>query len=478
MYDAYLKRFEKAIEPKIIDYDGKDIVVKTNITNQNKSQNSGLKKDKSSEKLGPNISSKEDIVKLVKSKETFLEKDNFSQFSKDNDKTEILNTHISQTQFNLQTEINKNKSINCINDCEVLKQIIKTEKNKNMNLRYQVEDFKRQVEQMDMTIKIQNEDIEKLEKLRETDKRYVTKMENIIKDFNSVKSVNAEKSKFVENEVPRYYYIEHPKEIFSYFNNKYSVNINDKVQIKEELENMASKLDFYEKFTQDIYEASIQKDKLNQSIYSLWKKMASFFAAIECPNDFELYNVKEVLDDYNHANKNLLEILDNKQNEYSYLINKKQEELNMINGELGRLRQELSRMKLDRGIDLKEIQKLECDNKILSLKMAEIEDAIKTPRKRKDMDYTKIYKMVTSNDYEKNSKISLEKNIKSVTSNLNEINSNNKLSLNSKASRKQLEMTKNQALINKSLEKIESVLDMNDKTNQGFFNQLSKTVKK
>lgn len=521
-------------------------------------------------------------------------------------KTEDYNDNRASSKSKSKT---KNIPINNINDIEVLKQIIKTEKNKNMNLRYENQELKKQIGSLDDTVKTQNDMISKLEKLRESDKKYVSKMETIIKNSHEIKSVNAEYSTYyydnenknltketkeennsqnITNQLnnnpstntvkiknlkdnsinhinnvsikpemnsncntenisnlfssnnfnkqknSRYYYIEHPAEIFSFNKEKYSVNINDKYQIKEILELLTSKLDFYEAFVEDIYDVSTNEEKLNQSVHALWKKLGALFSVIETPNDFELYSLKNVLDDFNYINRNIMEILDRKHKEYIYLLNKKQEQYNMMEGEAIRLREELTKLKLDRGVDLKFQHKLECENTLYKAKISEIENAIKTPKKRKDVDFNNLYQIINSikignNNYNtkeaKNTDDLIEKSIygdpqnivvnsvrfsktnlnddkqcdterkipgiksnynSSMTMNQNKSNNNNfqeasketkkRLSLNSVNSRKRKEEVKKLGIIKQSFNKIENILDMNDPKNYDFYNKLHSQV--
>jgi hypothetical protein len=271
MYNQYFQKFEKIIEPKIIDYDGKDILISkgnksqnltgtgtgNNLVTKNPSKEAithkgGSKINNSHSNLSKNFEEGyrnpdltafnkqttesnniqnsnlniniptllNDKSNLSKGGSTYVKNSQRTNFLSDVQLTNVIeNTDKSvniktspsnidqitqQTRTNdmyLQTEYNnellsrsksKNKSLNSITDNEALKQIVKTEKNKNMNLRYENQELKKQIEQMDNTIKAQNEIISKLEKLRESDKRYVGKMENIIKNSNEIKSINAE----------------------------------------------------------------------------------------------------------------------------------------------------------------------------------------------------------------------------------------------------------------------------------------------
>lgn len=652
MYNHYFQKFEKIIEPKVIDYDGKDILIskgnKSNNSSSNNITSKNTNKETITQKIVNNNNSQSNLSKnfeegfrnpeiIIYSKQTsesnnvqnsnlniniptlINDKSNLSKggstYVKNSQRTNFLSdvqlTNViensdksvniktspsnidqitQQTRTNdlyLQTEYNndllnksksKNKSLNNINDNDYLKQIIKTEKNKNMNLRYENQELKKQIEQMDNTIKSQNEMINKLEKLRESDKRYVGKMENIIKNSNEIKSINAEYTTLhYENEKPkeaklnsktsnekswnmdqdinnqtpdefanrlenhkklhaRYYYIEHPSEIYTFGREKFSVNINDKFQIKEVLEQLASKIEFYERFSEDIYELSTKDEQINETIHSIWKHLATFFSSIETPNDFEVYNLKEVLDEFNFINRNISEILDRKHKEYTYLLNKKQEQYLITENEVIKLRKENTNMKLDRGMDLKLQHQLECRNNLLQAKIEEIENAIKTPRKRKDFDFNNLYSIINNTKLGKNVNMYSDKTLypKTFGGEVNQIqntkivdkeakehdnekhfnnfrspsqvqssnyalavpknntlnntglsyqqqpqqNTKRKLSLNSLNSRKKKLEFKKQNIIQQSVSKIERILDMNDPKNSEFYKKLDSQVNK
>ena len=672
MYDHYFKKFEKLIEPNIIDYDGKDIINKKDKqnlqiqNNNNKNQHSQTFNQSAMQLQDPSsvIRTKDDIKNMLNNNNfnNYLNNPNqtsnnlninvsnlnnlsnnqnqktipsrpASSVIKSSNKSENLTDYIkvenekeeNQTNFNSNltsyknindakfpittgfsekeskynfsgkniqnltmteeyhntrtpnnelhnqsrtvgfntTSKSKYQNVSNINDVEVLKSIIKAEKTKNMNLRYEIQELKKEILKNEASLKLQDDSIIKLEKLREGDKRYIEKMEKMLKNSHEVKSINAEYKTFQvvnENKVisgeneqvkeesnfnensntnskeriigsgkkleQRYYYIEHPSEIFTFGREKFSVNINDKFQIKSQLESFASKIEFFEELYENIYNISTNKEDLNTSLHNLWKRIAAFFNLIETPNDFELYNIREVLDDFSYVNRNMNEMLDQKHKEYLYLLKKKQEQCSSAEVEAQRLRDELTSLKLDRGVDLKLQNKLETENELLSAKMKEIENAVLTPRKRKDLDYKQIYELVTKDIYSPENQEESEKDLKKVQfsqtvrsgfssqkgsqtnlrqaadkkwnqnfscySSLGKHNSSNndilntdnfknigkldtkgKLSINQPESRKRKQEQEKNRIIKKSFDKIETSLDVDDSSNKEFINKLN-----
>lgn len=505
MFNHYYKTFDKIIEPKIIDYDGKTFTVNNNEKNEviEKEENITRKSINISKNSGNNFT-------------------NTAKFSPINSKfnTEKQIPNMTEEDVNIKTNFsvdqstkrNENFSSNTfynIDDVETLKQLIKVEKQKNMNLRYENQENKKQIAQMDMTIKIQSEQISKLERLREGDKRYVLKLENSLRDLNELKSVNIREnydhnrseSKLEDDKKDnRYYYIEHPKEILE-FDNK-SINVNDKIQVRDTILNLEKKNQSQKEIIDKIYDFSKKKEEMNSFVYSLIKKLSVFFDNIRNPQDFNLFNVREVLDNFDYMNKAIIEFYEKKHQEYLYLLNKKVDEFNIVEKENLELSQENTKLKLDRGVDIKLIKKLELECFMYKEKMKEIELSINTPKKRQNFDFHYLMNILNNeknkqetNKYSSNfstkdlskTKLIEEENSKVIQKDSKNnskskfftetISNTKKLSINNIDSRKLKQKQANQNTIKNDINRMVSSLDPNDYSNIEFASKLNKALK-
>ena len=463
----------------------------------------------------------------------------------------------------------KHKSIAVIDDIDILKQIIITEKNKNMNLRYENQELKRDLNNYIEKSRLQEEAINKIERIRESDKRYVDKMEDMIKKINNsnkfieaknyirltdnnnnnnkklntnkdeniicaslvddekdLKDIsNSDNKENINNNNNDYktitiknsnYLINNKEDIFTFGSNNYSVNLCDKEQIKDYFYTINKKLEYYTDFVEKIFKISDRKEQLNDSIYTLWRKMSNFFSTISNPNDFELHNLKDILEDFNIVNRNINEIMGNKQSEFNFLLNARQEQFEFINEDSKRLRTEISQLKYDRSIDLKNINELECNNTLLKSRLKELESINRDYNKKlnfvESLGYSTFKKTnninnsnsYLRNDYNRMSKSSFNTKNKLYARNNNKDTSNRNNSSKDKSnyyrensSKKYSDINLNYNLLNynknktesknsntlknnnrlvKSIENIENCLDMNDPQNYSFVEKLQSEI--
>lgn len=518
MFNHYYKTFDKLIEPKIIDYDGKTFRVNNTEKNEFK-ENEDFGSKKSFNITKNNNSNLTNNVKIspIKSAFNHSNQDKYGNHTQatEEDINVNIKTNFSEDQMTKRNENMTSTTFYNVDNVESLRQMIKVEKQKNMNLRYENQESKKQIAQMDMTIKIQSEQISKLEKLREGDKRYVIKLENSLRELNELKSVNIREDSnklnstntgILEEEKKessnRYYYIEHPKEIFE-FDNK-SININDKIQVKEVISNLDKKNKTQKEIIDKIYDFSTKKEDINSYVFSLLKKLAVFFDNIRNPQDFDLYNVREVLDNFDYINKSVIEFYEKKHQEYLYLLNKKIDEYSIIEKENIELSHEVTKMKLDRGVDIKLIKKLELECFMYKEKIKEIELSINTPKKRQNFDFhylmnilndgkiktdsyknKSLHKSPSSNFSKNNAKSKSEaensqleqKDNKTNNNKTNSISNSKKLSLNNIDSRKLKQMQNNQNIIKNDINRMVSSLDPYDNSNVDFASKLNKVLK-
>lgn len=445
MYQQIYKQVENLIAPNIIDYDGQGNIVKvmsksskpansSTITNPSvlsqfilpsQSKSTDMQKDKTNENCKSiptrstnsvvNLNSERNSLYISSpaSRDTCI----YNQTgSSENQNFQPLTTNFGPQDFGGEGVTNRPKtrshsnkgSVNAsqINlastqDCELLKQVIKTEKNKNMNYRYEIQELKKQLEHLSEKCRVQDETISKIERLRENDKRYVSKMEEMIKKNGEKQSLQpVTYIPEVENPMPegetnaaiksrtlsktqsgnlnsvkinKSYLVDKKEDIFTFGRSEFSININDKLQLKDTLISLSEELEFYKGFADQIFALSNSKEELNESIYALWKRMGNFFSNIEKPNEFELHSLKDVVDDFNLVNRNIQEVMMKKQTEFNFLINARQEQFTFLNDEVKRLRGETSQLKFDRTIDLRAINNLELEKELLTARLNELE---------------------------------------------------------------------------------------------------------
>ncbi len=465
MYNEYFKKIEGIISPSIIDYDGKDIVRKSRPSTSNKN-------DESSSILKPQ-----------------LKHNKISYNTEQIEKVEIPVSFDTQTNFTMR-EKSVQKSINVINDTDTLKQIIKAEKNKNMNYRFEIQELKKHIDILSEKTRVQEETIDKLERIRESDKKYVNKMEDMIKrqsekagkapnhyfsaDNTAVNKSEKDLSKIKTVKISNSnYLIDKKDDIFLFGNGHYSINISDKEQVKSTLLSLGQQNVFFNNFTETIFSLSKKKEELNETIISNWRKIGNFFQSIEHPNDFSLHNLRDVIDDFNIVTKAIMEVMTTKQSEFSFIINSRNEQFNFINKELKELRSEISQLKYDRSIDLKVISELECTKELLEARIEEMETL--------NRDHQKKLYIVESLGLKGKKSTSLSKtgrgfygqtNIKTEVSEKENHVKSKKLSLNTAESRKLKEEQAKKKALEKSIGKIEKCLDLNDKNNFNFCDKL------
>lgn len=363
MYQEVYSRLENIISPRILEYDDKGNII-----------------NKSNEKI-----------------KTFKNKD------------------IENSCIDGKSEINKSSTAikNEIN----LKELLKIEKNKNMNYRFEIQEHKKEYQIILEKLRVNQNEIMKLEKSRESDKRYIIKMENLIRDKKLLrKNFDEKKDDYKSND--------------------------DVDKIISENKNLVIENTFMKNIVENIFSLSTIKENINSRIILEWKNVSSFFETIQNYEQFDSSKIKYILNHFHETSKLINDLIDIKEKEFNFINKSRNEQFQFLNEEINNLRKEITKLKLDKNNDKKLIHDLENENLISKIKIEEFEYINKNYKKK-----MKLLENLENTDYNKKNKFIITNESKESKKKVNDI-------------------------FDKSIGKIEKSLNLNDQINIDLLERL------
>lgn len=293
-----------------------------------------------------------------------------------NDEDNKMN-HTSRTNFyrnkksNSVTRLQKSDDI-AYEEVIVLKEKVHSLSIKNMSFRYEIEKYKNKINELTTIIEEKEENINKLEKQRENNNKYLLKLEGMLtssgRTFNSP-FMNKTFNKSTVLKTKRNPLENYPDQ------NKTELIASERKEVKNIISALIQENDKLKTFQQEVYNISKSYDDINENLLNEIKAMQEIIEKEKKEGsdingkDLNLcgVNVKSVVDNFERT-------LEVKQNEYNFLLNWKEQEIQVLHEEVVKLSETVELVKRDRIKDHKLISDKETEIESLTAKIQELTD--------------------------------------------------------------------------------------------------------
>jgi hypothetical protein len=291
-------------------------------------------------------------------------------------------------------------------DVGMLKEKIHNLNLKNMNYRHEIETLKSTINGLNKELDDQNQLITKFERQKESDNKYLLKLESMLQHSKSSSLMSFKSSSNPNgaiNDLSRitstqtgfknkrntsfndFFSVEFSKNniLIEEKGNNNILNLNDKEELRMLVLNLLTENKKLKDFQKEVFEISKSYDNINEGMMEAIKNLQCIMKDDQLVNlddaqgKFELISkTNSNLDNFDKILQTIENTLELKNKEYNYLIETKDKEIVLFSNELVSIGIDLENMKKDRLRDQKIINDLESEIEYLNSRINELQEIL------------------------------------------------------------------------------------------------------